>query len=622
MKRKAVLSALLAVAMAAPAVIAPSVAPSLAPNVQAQAEYPDVPLDHWAYNAINKLSQAGIIEGYPNGTYSGGRAMTRYEFAVAIARILQNIQAKEGPAGPQGVPGPKGDKGDKGDTGAAGTGGGTTLPADLVHRKELQDAIAALTNEFKTELSALGVRVDNLENRVTALENRVVKPPRLTFSAGLLYRTGTANYINNDALGRFGTAVAVPGANTGGAFPGGTTNDGPIGQEKFSYTDFELRLTDRVNDNLSLNAALRSLSGTVEDQWTGESGLLGLTGGSNFYLREANAVANLGNRLGTKGLTLTIGRQRAKIAQGLLYDNDLAPTDQAHAQFNLGAFEVGAFIGSSNNNSVGGLGVLNPYLFSGSNFYIGGANGVAGIPVNGDAGDGSFVGFPGIGGVLPRTDDNEAAVHAAVNVFRISGQPVRLGGTYLFDGIGNQEGYGADLSIPLFNRVVGVEYVKQSQYASGNDSDGHAFNITVPVLRLKKLDLDLAYGKANDEFEYFLSSSANPFARTYGEAIFDRPVALGAPLLNGDSAGGAVYMAAKKVFDVNGTLRVIKRLPLQFRYYTAKGTNGIDLGDVWSVGSTINLTQGLDLEVKYGQYNPDGAADTIKYFRVGANVGF
>jgi hypothetical protein len=617
MKRKAVLSALLAVAMAAPAVIAPSVAPSLAPNVQAQAEYPDVPLDHWAYNAINKLSQAGIIEGYPNGTYSGGRAMTRYEFAVAIARILQNIQA---------VPGPKGDTGATGATGPAGAQGakgepGTlaNLPADLVHRKDLQDAIAALTNEFKTELNALGVRVGDLENRVTALENRVVKPPRLTFSAGLLQRTGTANYINNDALGRLGTGVAYISNGPIGTLAPGFSNDGSLGSQKFSYTDFELRLTDRITDNLSLNAALRSLSGTQEDPWTGESGILGLEGGNSLYVREANVVANLGNRLGTKGLTAVLGRQRTKIAQGLLYDNDLAPTDQLHAMFNLGAFEVGAFIGSSNNNTVGGLGLLNPYVASGANAFIGSPDA---LYLPGGALNGSAVGFPGIFGI-PRTDDNEAAVHAAVNLFRISGQPVRLGGTYLFDGIGDQEGYGADLSIPLFNRVVGVEYVKQRQYASGADSDGHAFNITVPVLRLKKVDLDLAYGKANDDFEYFLSSSANPFARTYGEAIFDRPLALGAPLINGAGpAGSPQFMAAKKVFDVNGTLRLIKSLPLQFRYYTAKGTDGIDLGNVWSVGTNYSLTQGLDLEVKYGQYNPKGDYDTIKYFRVGANVGF
>jgi|GEM_PF-1758956 len=53
-------------------------------------EMQDVPLDHWAYNAVSILSQAGVVEGYPSGQYSGNRAMTRYEFAVAIARSLQN----------------------------------------------------------------------------------------------------------------------------------------------------------------------------------------------------------------------------------------------------------------------------------------------------------------------------------------------------------------------------------------------------------------------------------------------------------------------------------------------------------------------------------------------------
>jgi hypothetical protein len=35
---------------------------------------------------LNRLSQAGIIEGHPNGTYAGNKPMTRYEFAFAIAR--------------------------------------------------------------------------------------------------------------------------------------------------------------------------------------------------------------------------------------------------------------------------------------------------------------------------------------------------------------------------------------------------------------------------------------------------------------------------------------------------------------------------------------------------------
>jgi len=64
-------------------------------------------------------------------------------------------------------------------------------------------------------------------------------------------------------------------------------------------------------------------------------------------------------------------------------------------------------------------------------------------------------------------------------------------------------------------------------------------------------------------------------------------------------------------------------MPLDLRYYKADGSGGVDLGHVITVGSTINVTPGLDLEVKYGQYNPDVAGvGNVKYFRVGANVGF
>ena len=57
----------------------------------AQGPFNDVPTDHWAYDAVNKLQKDGIVIGYPDGTFGGKRAMSRYEFAVAIARIEQQI---------------------------------------------------------------------------------------------------------------------------------------------------------------------------------------------------------------------------------------------------------------------------------------------------------------------------------------------------------------------------------------------------------------------------------------------------------------------------------------------------------------------------------------------------
>ncbi len=48
--------------------------------------FSDVPAGHWAYAAVAKLAAAGIVDGYPDGTYKGDRTMTRYEMAQIIAK--------------------------------------------------------------------------------------------------------------------------------------------------------------------------------------------------------------------------------------------------------------------------------------------------------------------------------------------------------------------------------------------------------------------------------------------------------------------------------------------------------------------------------------------------------
>lgn len=608
MNKKVKLGALLAVAAAAPAIVAPQLV-SQASAQTAVAEYPDVRPGHWAYDALNKLSAAGIIEGRPGGNYYGNQPMTRYEFAVAIARLLQNIgTGTQGPKGDPGIQGPKGDKGDKGDPGSAGVANG-----NWVTRPELNDAIAALRKEFATELANLGVRVGAAEDRIAAIEARIAKPDRVTITPGILHRSGAATYIDNGSgtAGFGGGPLANFGANALGvalapqAQNSIAKNRGYV-NGKFSYTDFELRLTDRVTDRLSANVALRSLGSNQEDNWAGDTG-------SNVNVREAFAVANLGDRsfLGLKGWNLILGRQRTKIGQGLLYDNELSPTDQLHSQFNLGPIQFDAISGSNNNNiGVGGGG--DAYATTGA---------VARIGLNAGGPGGSFVGFPG----APATrfgDDNETLLRGSFNLFKISGNPVNIGIARMFDGYQSQTADSVDASVPLFNRTIGVEYVRQRQYSGGGDANNSsAYNVTVPVLRARVLDLNFAYGKAKDNFEYLVTSAANPYARTYGEALFDRPMALGAPLINNGNGGGATFMAAKKVMDFNGTLRILRRLPLDFRYYQADGTGGVDLGKVMSVGSTFNISPGLDLEVKYGQYNPENY-QKIRYFRVGANVGF
>ncbi|WP_312518484.1 S-layer homology domain-containing protein [Anaerospora sp.] len=84
----------------------------------------DVPAKHWAYDAVSKLAQAGIVDGYGDGTFRGDKNITRYEMAQIVAKAL----AKEEKANAE--------------------------------QKALLNKLSA---EFSEELDNLGVRVKKLE---------------------------------------------------------------------------------------------------------------------------------------------------------------------------------------------------------------------------------------------------------------------------------------------------------------------------------------------------------------------------------------------------------------------------------------------------------------------------
>ena len=61
----------------------------------AQNPFSDVPENHWAYDAVAQLAKDGIIEGYGDATFQGGRSITRYEMAQMVAKAMAK---KEVPA--------------------------------------------------------------------------------------------------------------------------------------------------------------------------------------------------------------------------------------------------------------------------------------------------------------------------------------------------------------------------------------------------------------------------------------------------------------------------------------------------------------------------------------------
>ncbi len=56
--------------------------------VQAQS-FPDVAADHWAADAVERIADLGIVQGFPDGTYRGNESFTRYQAALVIERLLQ-----------------------------------------------------------------------------------------------------------------------------------------------------------------------------------------------------------------------------------------------------------------------------------------------------------------------------------------------------------------------------------------------------------------------------------------------------------------------------------------------------------------------------------------------------
>ncbi len=57
------------------------------------AQFSDVPREHWAEHAVTHLVDLGILTGYPDGTFQGQSAITRYEAALITLRLLSALNA-------------------------------------------------------------------------------------------------------------------------------------------------------------------------------------------------------------------------------------------------------------------------------------------------------------------------------------------------------------------------------------------------------------------------------------------------------------------------------------------------------------------------------------------------
>lgn len=143
---------------------------------------PDVPEAHWARDAVASLVARGLIEGYPDGTWKGDRAASRWEMALLLARLLARAEQDH------------------------------ATFATLRDREEIRKLATALGEE----LEALGVRTTALEQSAARLDRRVAELERITFygsvDARFVAQTFTNTGVSDNDNGRAGggRAAGVP----------------------------------------------------------------------------------------------------------------------------------------------------------------------------------------------------------------------------------------------------------------------------------------------------------------------------------------------------------------------------------------------------------------------------
>lgn len=284
----------------------------LATIVPASAQVPaDVPADHWAVQAIGDLYSRGIFVGYPDDTFRGDRAVTRYELAVVLSRLLESLpesadlskyvtktelQTKLNSYPTK--------------TELQNTLKGYPTKAELqtalnsyVTKAEFERRLAnlatkddiaklqKLVDNLRTELTALGVRVDdvqkkltalearvgNLETRVTKLENRPQPEEVVTFSikGGVAARSVSLTKEGVNPVNEYDRSLDE-GFNAGAAF------DASIGFNLSNNLGLGARIFT-TNDNLS-KAALSNL-----DSFNTDLGLFVVSGANRLDLGIFNA---------------------------------------------------------------------------------------------------------------------------------------------------------------------------------------------------------------------------------------------------------------------------------------------------------------------------------------------
>ena len=256
--------------------------------------FSDVTPDSWAYQAVAQLANAGVINGYPDGTFKGQNNITRYEMAQMVAKAMANQDRANA---------------------------------------EQQAMINRLADEFSNELNNLGVRVARLEDRVgnvkvtgdarlryqdaehakskfdararvqfnAKVNDRTDAVVRLTsgnFELGNSTTEGNANatidraYVNH----KFGERVSLKAGRFGQVIGGGLMFDGTFDGAQLNVGNDKIQAQAAYGYMVSGEAAGLTKEENVTDTYLGLTGKVGkntMVGGFYDRVNQSDDVKNI-----------------------------------------------------------------------------------------------------------------------------------------------------------------------------------------------------------------------------------------------------------------------------------------------------------------------------------------
>ena len=256
--------------------------------------FSDVTPDSWAYQAVSQLANAGVINGYPDGTFKGQNNITRYEMAQMVAKAMANQDRANA---------------------------------------EQQAMINRLADEFSNELNNLGVRVARLEDRVgnvkvtgdarlryrdaehakskfdararvqfnAKVNDRTDAVVRLTsgnFELGNSTTGGNANatidraYVNH----KFGERVSLKAGRFGQVIGGGLMFDGTFDGAQLNVGNDKIQAQAAYGYMVSGEAAGLTKEENVTDTYLGLTGKVGkntMVGGFYDRVNQSDDVKNI-----------------------------------------------------------------------------------------------------------------------------------------------------------------------------------------------------------------------------------------------------------------------------------------------------------------------------------------